>query len=342
MSKEENSKNHEENIKKDVLENVKSKVLEEVEKEVKNTIVACTKEYKEEIKNELLEDVNNEFMDRVDNEEQQILRSKNSAIFKRNVLIIALFAALVYFGYCLFDARYFDFMKSECERNGNCETNPVTKDEQSENSSEIQEPVKDKKWYIENYGYLLDSVKLSLNADNVSAYYLYSGDKEISEMKSSVLLNLAYHQVSSKNIKTNSVSISVEGSVLKEAFEKLFGSVTYYNPTNFTYNCLNFKYNKEKDRFTADNNKCPSITNKILEEIDDMYEDGNVLYMITNATIYNASDGAFYTFDNLYEPILTNVSENDLSVNARKLNRYQYQFKKVEDTYYLNSIIKLK
>ncbi len=341
MSKEEISKK-EEDLKREILENMKDKVLEEVEKEVKASILNSTKEYKEELKEELLEDVNNEFLDRVDEEAKQIIRSKNASIFKRNVLILVLIAVIVYFGYCLFDARYFDFMKSECERNGNCGTANTTNNDTTAENLEQQEIVKDKKWYIENYGYLLDHVKLSLNADNVSAYYLYSGDKEISEMKSSVLLNLAYHQVSSKNIKTNSVSISVEGSALKEAFEKVFGSTTYYNPTNFTYNCLNFKYNKEKDKFSADNNKCPSSTNKILEEIDDMYEDGDVLYMITNATIYNASESAFYTFDNLYEAEVTNVSENDLASNAKKLNRYQYQFKKVDDTYYLNSIVKLK
>ncbi len=332
----------EENMKRDILENIKEDILEEVQKEVKTTIINSTKEYKEELKEDLLEDINNAFMDKMDMEEKRILRSKNSSIFKRNVIILVLIGVILYFGYCLFDARYFDFMKSECERNGTCGVANTKEGETPDTPSNETEVVKDKKWYIENYGYLLDNVKLSLNADQVSAYYLYSTDRDISEMKSSVLLNLAYHQVNSKNIKTNSVSITVEGSVLKEAFEKVFGSTTYYNPTNFTYNCLNFKYNQEKDRFSADNKKCSTTTNKILEEIDDMYEDGNVLYMITNATIYNESESAFYTFDNLYEPTVTNVNENDLSINAKKLNRYQYQFKKVDDTYYLNSIVKLK
>ncbi len=341
MSKEENSRK-EEDLKREILDNMKDKVLEEVEKEVKASIINSTKEYKEELKEELLEDVNNEFQDRIDEEEKRILRNKNASIFKRNVLILGLIAVIVYFGYCLFDARYFDFMKSECEKNGTCGVNTTGEKETLDTPSKEDEVIKDKKWYIENYGYLLDNAKLSLNADQVSAYYLYSTDREISEMKSSVLLNLAYHQVSSKNIKTNSVSITVEGSVLKEAFENLFGSTTYYNPVNFTYKCLNFKYNQEKDKFTADNNKCSTATNKIIEEIDDIYEDGNVLYMITYATLYNASESAFYTFDNLFEPTVTNVNENDLSANAKKLNRYQYQFKKVDDRYYLNSIIKLK
>ena len=45
---------------------------------------------------------------------------KGFSIFKRDVVIFVLFAIVVYFGYCLYDVKYFDFMKSECEKNGTC------------------------------------------------------------------------------------------------------------------------------------------------------------------------------------------------------------------------------
>lgn len=341
MSKNEISKKEEENIKNELIHEIKESALNELEKEIKTTILDSTKQYKEDLKIEIIDDVNNEILNHIQKEEKRILKSKKTAIFKRDVIIFILIAIIMYFGYCLFDARYFNFMKSECERAGNCYVNENNSNN-NETTEEKEEIVKDKEWYIKNYGDLLDKVKLSLNADNVSAYYLYSTDRKVSDIKSSALLNLAYQQLSSKNIKTNSVSITVEGNDLRNAFEKLFGSLTYYKASSFSYNCLNFKYNQDKDRYTADNNKCSSANNKILEEIDDMYEEGDVLYIITNATIYNSSEKSFYTFDNLYEPEVTDVTEVDLANNARFLNRYQYQFKKIEDTYYLDSIIKLK
>lgn len=342
MPKKEIDKKEEENIKKDVVNSIKEKVLTEVNKEIKISIVENTKKYKEDLKEELLEDVNNEVADLLKKEEKRMLKGKNAAIFKRDVIILAFFGLILYFGYCLYDVKYFDFMKSECERNGNCYSYENNNGNNSDNNEQEPAIVKDKDWYIEHYGYLLDQIKISLNADNVSAYYLYSTDRKVSEIKSSMLLNIAYSGLSSKQIKTNSVSITVEGEDLKNTFEKLFGSLVNYKPSSFTYNCLNFKYSEDKDRYTADNNKCPASNNKIVEEIDDMYEEGDVIYIITNAAIYNESESSFYTFDNLYEPEVTGVTESDFSSNARKMNRYQYQFKRSEENYYLDSIIKLK
>lgn len=342
MAKNEISRKDAENVKKDIVKEIKNKVLEEVHKEIKTSIVDSVKNYKEDLKEELLEDVNNEVEDLVKKEEKRLLKGKNVAIFKRDIVIVLFLGVILYFGYCLFDVKYFNFMKSECERNGNCLVSENVNKPEGENKEQVPEVIKDKEWYITNYGYLIDNVKLSLNADNVSAYYLYSTDRQVSDIKPSVLLNMAYKNVNTKNIKTNSVTITIDGNALKDAFTKLFGSSTNYKPSDFTYNCLQFKYNQDKDKYTADNKKCTSANNKILETIDDIYEEGNVLYIITNAAIYNELENSFYTFDNLYEPEVSGVNENDFNAHARRVNRYQYQFKKMEENYYLDSIIKLR
>ncbi len=342
MSKNEISRKEEENIKKDVVHVIKNKVIEEVNKEIKISILENTKKYKEDLKEELLEDVNNEVEEFMKKEEKRILKGKNISIFKRDIVIVLFLGIILYFGYCLFDVKYFNFMKSECEKSGTCSVPENINQSDGESKEQTPEVVKDKNWYITNYGYLMENIKLSLNADNVSAYYLYSKDRRVSEMKSSVLLNIAYKNVNAKNIKTNSVNITIEGKDLKDAFLKVFGSMANYKPDDFAYNCLQFKYNQDKDKYTADNKKCPTSSNKIIETIDDMYEEGDVLYILTNATLFNEVENSFYTFDNLYEPEVSGVNENDLNANARRLNRYQYQFKKMEDNYYLDSIIKLR
>lgn len=338
MAKKDTTKKEENEIKKDVVKEIKEKVLNDLNKEIKNTIIDNTTKYKEDLKEEISNDIQIEIANIMKKEEKRILRGKSFAIIKRDILALILLAISLYFGYCLYDAKYFDFMKSTCEKEGTCLVN----ESNNEEADEEEEIVKDTAWYIKNYSYLLEDIKVNLNADSVSAYYLYSKDYKVSEIKSSYLLNMAYSQLNTKLIKTNTQTITVNASDLRDAFENLFGSLTYYKDGSFTYNCLNFTYSQEKDRYTAENNKCTNSKNKILEEIDEMYEEGDVLYMLTTAAIYNSEEKSFYTFDSLYDPIVTDVTQDDLNKNAKKLNKYQYQFKKVDGIYYLDSIIKLK
>ena len=336
MSKKEIVKNENNNPER----SFKQRVLEDLNKEIEHTLKENATQYKEEIKQELIEDVHVEIANFMKKEEKRILRTKNIDVFKRDFIIVLLIGIIIYFSYCLYDVKYFNFMKSECERNGTCY---ITNPNSNEPGTNPPEPIKDKEWYKENYGYLLDNIKTTLNAENVSSYYLYSNDYKISEIKPAYLLNMAYKQVSPKKIKTNTLTISVEGADLKAAFESLFGSLTYYKEGSFSYDCLNFTYNKTKDRYTADNTKCQTDSNlKIIDNIDEMYEEGEVLYIITTATIYNEKEKSYYTFDNLFDAAATDVTPEDITKNAKKLNKYQYQFKKADDKYILDAIVKLK
>lgn len=339
MAKKEVTKSEENNIKKDVVKEIKEKVLSDLNKEIKTTIVDNTKKYKEELREEITEVINNEVLNSIQKEEKRILKGKSFSIFKRDIVIILLFGICLYFGYCLYDAKYFNFMKSECEKNGTCYSAEVPTEEGENKEPEI---VKDKDWYINNYGYLLDNTQLNLRGDTINAYYLYSNDHQLNEIKPSYLLTMAYKQLSSKSIKKNSVSITVEGEDLRKAFEGLFGNLNNYKESTFTYDCLTFTYNKEKDRYVAENNKCSKSNKQILEVIDNIYEEGDILYIVTIATIFNEEEQSFYSFDNLFEPAVSNVSSDDISRNARKLNKYQYQFSKVDNNYYFDSITKLK
>lgn len=345
MAKKEEIKNtitkkENQEIKKDIVKEIKEKVLQDLNKDIQATIKESTVKFKEDVKEEIGIEIQNEVTNIMKQEEKRLIRGKGFSIFKRDVVILVLFGFLCYFGYCLYDVKYFNFMKSECERNGTCITSNENGEYNGENKP--QEVVKDKDWYIENYGYLLDEVSVHLPADQVSAYYLYSNDYKLNEIKTSYLLNMAYSHLDTKQIKTNSQTVTVEGSELKKAFESLFGTLTYYKEVSFTYNCLNFTYNSEKDRYTAENTKCSKSKNEILEEIDNMYEEGDVLYIQTTATIYNSSEGSYYSFDNLFDAVVVDVTRDDVTKNSRKLNKYQYQFKKANDTYYFDGITKLK
>ena len=331
------AKKAENDAKKDILNNVKDKVMAELNKEIKASLTSQVNQFKESFQEEITRTINEEVEEVVKREEKRIARSKNFALFKKNVVILILLAITCYFGYCLYDVKYFNFMKSDCEKNGNC----MVSNTDDKNSNPTEEVIKDKNWYMENYGYLLNNVQVSLDADQVSAYYLYSKDYVLSDIKVSYLLNLAFKQVDSKNIKENSLNVTVDEEVLKKAFENLFGSLDNYKASTFSYNCLNSQYDKDKKRYVADNKECSS-NKKILENITDMYEEDNKLYILTTATIYDENEASFYTFDNLFDAKVANVTPNDLESNSKKLNKYQYIFKKADDTYYFDSITKLK
>ena len=325
------SKKDENKLKEEILNEVKQKVTNEVNKEIKKSIIDNVQEYKEELKNEINNEIANEVMNVVKREEKRILRSKNFTLFKKNIVILILLAIICYFGYCLYDVKYFAFMKNDCEQ-----VNSYV-----DNNTEKEEVIKDKDWYVKNYGYLLDDIRVNLNTELVSSYYLYSKNFNVDEIKTSYLLNMAYKKLDSKDIKTNSKNVTVKSSALKSAYQELFGNEDNFENKNFTYECLNFIYNEDKDNYVADNNKCSESNKEILEVITDIYENNNQLYIETIATIYDKREGSYYTFDDLYEPVVTDVTEKNIETTDN-LNKYQYIFKMIEDNYYLDSIVKLK
>lgn len=325
-------------VEKEIISEVKEKVITDLNKEIKKSIIDQVGDFKEELKSEISSDIEKEVENVMKREEKRILRGKKFVILKKNIIILVLFLIVCYFAYCLYDARYFDFMKNDCEKNNTCVKNDK---ENTDNISKEEEVIKDKDWYIENYGYLLDNANLTLNEDQVSAYYLYSGDYKVSEIKTSYLLNMAYKNLAKKLIKDNLDKVTIKMEDLKNSYQELFGTTDNYNDTSFTYDCLNFIYDEKNEKYVAENNKCASSTKEILEEIINIYEDDNKLYIETVATIYDKNEESYYLFDDLFEPILENVLEKDFNENDEKLNHYQYIYKKNDNNYYLDSINKL-
>ncbi len=111
-------------------------------------------------------------------------RRRRIGVVVRDLIILLLAATVGYFGWCLYDVRYFDWMGTR-----------DSIQQENQNKPEIDEPeevVKDTRWYINNYGYLFEDLQLGLNADSVEAYYLYSDDHKVSEIKPAYLLGIIY------------------------------------------------------------------------------------------------------------------------------------------------------
>jgi len=307
---------------------------EEFQEAVREQIENC----KNELKISLEQSIQQEFSLIVKKRLKAANRRRRIGMIVRDIVILILAAAVGYFGWCLYDVRYFDWMGPQQE---------VSAPDVPSNQ-EVDEPevvVKDTRWYVNNYGYLFEDLQLGLNADNIEAYYLYSDDHKVSEIKPAYLLGMAYNKVmpTAESSADTTAKTSVTAADLRTAFEGMFGTTDYFEKVSFTHGCKKFTYVREDDAFVTENGNC-SLESKreVVEEIDEMYEEGNVLYVLTTAAIYDADEASFYSFDNLFKPAVTNVEKTDLSKNRAVLNQYQYQFKKTGEKYHFSGVVKLR
>lgn len=307
---------------------------EDFQAEIREQIENC----KNELQIALERSIKQEFTTIVNKKLRAANRRRRIGAVVRDVIILLLVAVVGYFGWCLYDARYFDWMEPK---------NEPAQDEP--NNQEVQEPeeiVKDTRWYVNNYGYLFEGLQLGLNADSVEAYYLYSDDRKVSEIKPAYLLGMAYNKVmpTTSSVTTSTeTNSSVAAADLRTAFEGVFGTLDYFEKTSFTHGCKKFAYVRETDSFVTENNNCVVDSEReVIEEIDEMYEEGSVLYVLTTAAIYDETEASFYSFDNLFKPVVTNAAKDDLAKNQAVLNRYQYQFKKTGEKYHFSGVVKLQ
>ena len=320
----------------EIVDSIKRE-LNETKKTLKNELIneirfEANTVIKDDIREQLIFDVSNEIKDTIRREQKSIIRSKNFKIFRKNIFILILLAIIVYFGYCLWDCRYFKFMQDK-----KTTVKEVTK--KAEEKEEVI--VKDKEWYITNYGYLLDNMKLDLSYDNSNIYYLYTNSFDRASIKDTIKLNLAYKFVDDKHETDYNYTIYEDD--MKNAYVKLFGSLDNYNPTSFTVGCMQFYYNNNEKVFTAYKFSCDSSNSlHIKEEIKDMYEDNGKIVIETVMGVY--SDYKYlFNYSNLYNSIAVDFDESKSVLDFEdKLNTYKYTFNKNDNGYYFESIEKTK
>lgn len=306
-----------------------SKSSAEFQAEVREQIENC----KFEIISALQESIHTDLRRSSEQQIRKIERRRKAGVIVRDIIILLLAMVVGYFGYCLYDAEYFDFLKKDCDV-----VSCVNSNSEPEPEPEI---VKDLAWYKQNYGYLFDGIQTHLSADNVDAYYLYSGDYKVSEIPANYLLSMAYGRLGDYNIITES-GVNLSAERLRVAYTETFGNADGYVKRSFTHRCVDFVYDQASDMFVSNNANCAQdSTREILEKVEDIYEEGNVLYFTTAAAVYDKSEGSYYTFDNLFKPVAKNATEDDFDKYTGLMNHYQYQFNKVDNNYYFRGITKL-
>lgn len=335
-----------EEITKEIIDNVK-KEINNVTKNIKDDIVneirfEANTVVKDDIKEQLIADINSEIKDNIRKEQKSIIRHKNFKIFRKNIFILLLIGVIGYFGYCLWDAKYFPFLKNYKIVSVK-DSEKTNKDDKKVSVEVVEEqPVKDKTWYIENYGYLLKNMSLDLPIDNSNVYYLYSGNYNKDNIKDTIKLNLIYKFIENKEETDSNYIITEEA--MQKAYLSFFGSLDGYKPSNFTVNCMQFYYNSIEKIFTAFKFDCDTTSNfHIKEEIKDMYEENNYIVIETVMGVYNPDSKSLFNYTNLYTAVVQDFDETKSVLSyENSLNTYKYKFKNINNIYYFDSIEKTK
>ncbi len=261
--------------------------------------------------------------------------------FWRDIIIIILAVGCGYLGYLTYDLSN---LNDDAQDNSKVAETTTTAG-----------PIKDDAWYLANYSYLYERTRANLNADNVSAYYLYNGDLAVNNIRPEYLLNIAYQNfVTTSPVQVDEPSdeeksgdtkniITVSASDLQSKFTDLFSDDAKFRASDFVSGCLDFVYQKSSDSFEAEDLKCQLNQHReIVEKIEKIYEEGEVIYITTNAGVYDKDEKSFYNFDDLFKPVAEGASKQEFEGYAKDLNRYQYQFKKSGEDYKFSKIVKLR
>lgn len=290
----------------------------EKKKEVKNETVDLTKVKKElkeyvdsSIGDKLKEEatkIREQYSDEIEKANKKLIKEKNKKIFRKNIVIVILILLVGFLTYLLYSNNYFD-------KYFNHETKTTTKEKVEEKNEEVEVieehlPTLDEQ--IENYGYLLDNIRISENSTYIQDYY---NANLADELKKYLVLNTYDFESIPQEEDYNLIN--------EEEF------INNYNNLFEEYNRGNFEYNDNKIRFISSLNSYMSTS--ILEK-----EESNIQRQIIDITtseeeITITTIEGIVKEDKLYNVLnskeIKNYKNDDLSNYENKLNKVTYVFK---------------
>lgn len=307
-----------EKFKQDIMEEINTKYKDDICSSIADDVKrSFDHEYKEEIRNQISSEIMVDIKKDIAKEQKKINRSKNFKIVRLYIYILLLLGAACYMIYCLYVSDNFDLLKNSGSTTTTLPTTKLT----------TKTIVKDFNWYMKKYGNLLDNIK-------ITNYDLVKGNTVIANLSADVRLNMAYQILDSESIKVDGIINTISEEDMIEAYKTLYGSDEGYSATNFNVNDLSYAYSSNNKSFIAiskDTTAIEPITNKItdIKEENDEVIISTIVAVIKNDKVYNV--------ENLNEPV---GDYADLSNYAASLTKIDYVFKKINDSYYISSIVK--
>lgn len=328
------AKNEDPVLNKKQKEKLKSEILEEMDSNIKQDLVdeivndvrgVFNTSYKKEIKEAIKDELIIEIKDDIRKEEKKLLRKKSFKIFRLNVYIILLIACCLFLLVRLYKTGNLDLTKNKYVE----KISSVISKEETTTTKSI---IKDLEYYKDNYGYLLDYVKVS-NKD------LLKGSYDVSDIKLSDKLAIAANALDNDDIDVDGEIKKISDEKLTQSYVKVFGSIDGYDQVKFKTGNDNYAYSESMKSYISigeDDTKDEYVSNII-----NAVEEENMLKL--TCTVAHVIDDSVYNInsDSYKLAELKDDSVNFEEIN-NKLSKVTYTFEKVEDGYKLIKIEKIK
>lgn len=258
---------------------------------------------------------------RMREEEKKFVRGKNAKIFRRDILIIILIMVAGYFGYCLYDVDYFNLRGVKI-------IEKVTDNNQNTNNNDTEKEKEEKsKYYIDNYGYLIDK----LNIEDKEVFDLYKNNISKNNVSNSLKLKIAYKNLNTNDVKTESGIINIDKDKMSDSYKNVFGNNDLDNGV-FSYNNIKFMFYNDKylgfDEDKYDVNLLTKITFAYIEKDELVFE----------VLVAKKEDNKLLDIEG--KIVEDNYHDEDIGKFESKLTKYKYIFSKDNNNYYFDRIEK--
>ncbi len=307
----------------EIIDELNSTIKEEITETVVNDIKkSFDQDYKDTIKNDIKDEIIVDIKKDISKEQKKLTRSKSFKIFRLYIYLIIVVAALVYLLFRLYETDNLTVINEKY-------TKKVDPSNTTLVTTTTTEQVKDADYYIKNYGYLMNNIKIS----NVE---LVKGRILVSSMNMSDKLALAYANVDAAKIIVDGIIHTLNEEDLKSSYEELFGNLDNYSQSNFMVNELNYAYSSFNNSYMAiGEEKENGYVSNIL--VNGYEENGEI---VLEAKAYIIRDGSVYNPSNMNYRI-TSVTENmDLTRIQNRLLSVEYRFAQGSKGYNLVSIVR--
>lgn len=306
-----------------IKEPVKEKIVSEVVDDIKS---AFDNEYKGEIKRELKSEIVTDIRKDIAKEQKRLVFGKNFKIFRLSIYLIVIVGALLYLIYRLYTTDNMGVIDSRLTRptassdvSSQVTTKPVS-----------TEPVRDLAYYMEKYSYIMDDMK-------IYNYSLVNGSYVVANMSSADKLSMAYAQLQSSDIVVDGIIHMISDEAMKQAYNKMFGSLDGYEATSFSIRNLSYAYSFNSASYIAIGDEDLS-TSEVRNHIVDIKEENNKIKFTTR--VYVVKNSGIYNVGNMNTKIADDSETMDFSKIESRLSLVEYTFALVNDEYRLESIQK--
>lgn len=276
-------------------------------------------------------------------EEKKIIGSKNRKIITRDIIILLLIAIIGCLMYCLYDLDFYNIKTivtnkeiidnaiagktNNDDNDSDNTTNSEAKDNTNEdnNAKEQKKEIKPSKYYIENYGYLVENMQIA----GSNELYIYKNAISKDKIPNNIKLQIAYKNLDKDKKKTENGTVSFKTEDLQESCQKIFGKDITLDNEIFEYNNSKFLYHDDTYLGFLGNDE--QVKTNIIYKIENASEkDDELTFEVIAAKKEENKLISITTGQLLVEP----YNGEDISTYKDILTKYKFIFSKVEDNYY--------